>query len=207
MSLAIIKLNFEVKKKLNIGTKMKSTKADIPFQKVTINGKEVAYIPGSTIKGILRTCAIRIANLLNLKVDSYSVNPTELRMNKSDIICEIFGAPDKNSKIIVGDAYLDSSTEILTHIRIDDKYQVAKEGSLFKVEYIPIGSKFSCEIKCYNLSIDEMRLLLASIAEMNYERFGKAGLVEVKIDKDSQIPESYLNDSIIREILGVMKSG
>jgi hypothetical protein len=52
-----------------------------------------------------------------------------------------------------------------------------------------------------------MRLLLASIAEMNYERFGKAGLVEVKIDKDSQIPESYLNDSIIREILRVMKSG
>jgi|BEDMetMinimDraft_2_1075160.scaffolds.fasta_scaffold00330_9 Uncharacterized protein predicted to be involved in DNA repair (RAMP superfamily) len=207
MSLAIIKLNFEVKKKLNIGTKMKSTKADIPFKKVTINGKEVAYISGSTVKGILRTCAIRIANLLNLKVDSYSVYPSELRRNKSDIICELFGAPDKNSKIIIDDAYLDSNTEILTHVRIDDKYQVAKEGSLFKVEYLPIGSKFGCEIKCYNLSIDEMRLLLASVAEMNYERFGKAGLFEVKIGKNSQIPELYLNDSIIKEILGAMKDG
>jgi len=52
-----------------------------------------------------------------------------------------------------------------------------------------------------------MRLLLASIAEMKYERFGKAGIVEVNIDKDSQIPEPYLKDPIIKEILEVMKSG
>ena len=207
MSFAIINLNFEVKKKLNIGTKLRSIAADIPLQKININEKEMVYIPGSTIKGVLRTSAIRIAHLLKLQVNAYSVNPSMINNKGSDIICELFGAPNKSSKIFVEDAYLETNTEILTHIRIDDKYQVVKERSLFKAEYLPIGTKFKSKVKCYDVSIDEMRLLLASIVEMNYERFGKAGLVEVKIGKDSQIPETYLKDPIVKEILEAIRSG
>jgi CRISPR/Cas system CSM-associated protein Csm3 (group 7 of RAMP superfamily) len=207
MSLAIINLNFEVKKKLNIGTKQRSTVADIPIQRIRINGKEMIYIPGSTIKGVIRSSAIRIAHLLKYQVNSYTVHPSMIKNKRNDIICELFGAPEKDSKIYVEDAYIETNTEIFTHIRINEKYQVVEEGSLFRVEYIPIGTRFKSKIKCYDLSINEMRLLLASIAEMKYERFGKAGIVEVNIDKDSQIPEPYLKDPIIKEILEVMKSG
>jgi len=207
MSISIIKLNFEVVKKLNIGSKKATIKADMPFEKINVNGREKVYIPGSTLKGVLRTCMIRVAPLLGYGVLE-TINPENLqREGSKDIVSQTLGKPNENGKVLVSDAYLESDTEVLTHVRIEDDTLVVKEGSLFKVEYLPIGSKFSCEIKCYNLSIEEMRLLLASISQMKYERIGKCGLVNVKIDSSSLIPNEYLQDELIKEIYEVMKSG
>lgn len=200
MKKAKIIIHLKVIKKLNIGSKKPSLKADIPFEKITIGGEERLYIPASAIKGILRASAIKIAHLLGHTNVEYTVEPSKLRQS-SDIITSIFGKPDHEGKIMISTIPLSSNnTALLYHVRIDDKYGIVKEGSLFRIEYLNIGENFSCEINCHDLSIEEMRLLLAAISQLRYERFGRAGMVEISVDKHSEVSTEYLKDEIINTI-------
>lgn len=206
----VLSLLFTTEKKLNIssGGLALKTKSDVPFARIIASNEgEKIFIPASTIKGLLRTSLIRVSNLLGYSsgvIDS--VNPESLRSSKDDVITSIFGKPGTRSKIKISPAVLDNlDTYPLTHVKIDDKTKVAEEQGLFTVEYLPIGCNFKVKLIGNELSVEEIRALIAAITEIKYERIGKAGIVDVKIVKnESKIPKEVAEDSIVSLVLEAM---
>jgi len=193
-------------KKLTIGSGGLTliSKADVPFIKIKRADNKIGlFIPGSTIKGVLRTSLIRTAHLLNFKDLNASVYPGE-KVGSSDIVTSLFGCPGgPKGKIIVDSCMIEDIAQTITHVRINDKNRTAEEGALFSVQYLPIGSSFNIKIKGENLSLEESRALFLSILELKYERVGKSGLVDVSIiESESKIPDELRKDPLIREILG-----
>jgi CRISPR/Cas system CSM-associated protein Csm3 (group 7 of RAMP superfamily) len=204
----MLMLRFTTTKKLAVssGGLTLISKADIPFIRIKIaNGKTVPYIPGSTIKGVLRTSLTRTAHLLGFKNVNTSVYPDE-KVGSSDIVTSLFGGlSSPEGKITVDGCMIDESTNTITHVKINDKSRTAEEGGLFSVEYLPIGSAFNIRVEGRDLNLGESRALFLSILELRYERIGKSGLVDVLIIKsESKIPSELEEDPVIKEILEVI---
>jgi len=197
-----IKIRFTTIKKLNIGSAYAvKTRAEVPIQKIIINEKQYAYIPASTIKGILRTSLMKVANLLSHKAVHF-VDPERLSSIEDDVVVKLFGAPhNKPSKVFVDPIKINTQTIVLKHTTINDKIRIVKEGALFSVEYIPFEAQFETFIYGRGLNLEEARALFAAILELNYERIGKCGLVDVKIVKsESKVQKELLEDEIIKNI-------
>ena len=146
---------------------------DIPFYRQVIldnNNRSTLQIviPGSTIKGALRTAAIRIAWMLNLKA-APSIRPEELRQEIDDAIIALFGGPGdahkwRTSKIFVGNADISIERPIRrSRIKINRKTLKVGERALFTEEVIPIHSEISFEIEAVQLSEKEVDLSLIHI--------------------------------------------
>jgi len=196
-----LELILVTEKKLNVGAGALSPKikADVPL--IHLPG-EKCLIPGSTIKGILRTSLIRLLNTLGEKTPP-TVHPSSL-IDSNDMVGMIFGRPGKPGKIFVYGAILERDSCPITHVKIDDDTRTVAEGALYTVEYLPIGTEFTCRIEG-ELTIDELEYLLLSILEARYERIGKSGLVSFWIDKKrSELPveESELIKEIV-EVIGI----
>lgn len=193
---------FKTLKKFNIGGAYPvKTRADIPIQKISIGEKTYFYIPGSSIKGVLRTSLIKIAGLLGYKDVNWRVEPSKIRGR--DIITRLFGEPNGgHSKVYVEPVLIETTSLTLPHIKIKDSMRTVEEGTLFYVEYLPINLKFETYIYCNNVDKEEARAILAAIINMRFERIGKAGVLEVSIDPDkSEIPAELMDDPIIKTIL------
>lgn len=196
-----VMLRFRVIKKLHLsGIASAKTVADLSLSRMGSSNEFI--IPGSTIKGVLRTCMIRISKLFNYSVRNFSVYPEMI--HDDDIITSLMGRPNGyRSKVIVSPAVFTApNTIILSHVSIDDVTGTAREGNLFKIEYLPPGVEFSSVIEAHNITQEEARLLFLAIVEMNYERFGRGGIVEVSIVKNSSvIPDEIAKDPVIKEVL------
>jgi len=168
---------------------------DLP---VLTDPEERPYIPGSSLKGRVRTEAERIARQKGMDV----CKPPDvknmcgsLKKNPNDfcICCRIFGtAGDLSvaSKVKFRDAYPLSKVETFlerTGIAIDrDKGAVAK-GALYTIQAVPAGVQFSLEIVCENMSEDELRLLKAALKSVQDSALGGSssrgfGKVKIRID-------------------------
>lgn len=196
-----IKIRLTTVKKLNIGSAYAvKTQADVPIQKILLHDKQYVFIPASTIKGVLRTSLMKVAKLLGYKV-AHFVDPERL-LSVNDIVVRLFGGPhNKPSKIFIDPIIAESQTIALKHITINDKTRVVKERALFSVEYIPPENQFETFIHGRGLTLEEVRALFTAILELNYERIGKCGLVDVKIVKlESKIQKELLDDEIVKNI-------
>lgn len=196
-----LKLKLIVEKKLSIGSGGISPKfkADITLPSIEgIDGQERIYIPGSTIKGVLRTSLMRIAWLLGHEQPS----------GKGDIVTTLFGEPHSPlpSKVYVDSAFIKASTEVLPHVKINDKSGTAEERALFRIEYIPIGEEITTTLIARDLSVDEVKALLAAILNLRYERIGRAGVVNVRIVEAEGL-DKFLADPVVNEIYGSLKGG
>lgn len=152
-------------------------------------GQRYEYcIPGSTLKGVLRTSASKVARLLGL-ASCYEISPDKT-CGRCDV-CDVFGAPDKPSKIFVGDATPSSSlsSTSITHTSINRKRRVVERWALFSVETYPIGSSFHFEISCRGLPLKHIKLLLVALANMRYMRFGRGSYVHVQAEVEGKLPE------------------
>jgi len=156
-------------------------------------------IPGSTIKGILRQISSRIAYMHNLKTCK-SIEPEEMVKIKNCSICDMFGMPNKPSKIIVSNAVCDSEIIplIQTRIRINKSKGKTEEGALFTMERLPKGLEFEFKIYFKDLSEKQLELLVHALSEMRYHNFGASGgRVYIKVEK---FP-SQLETDIIKNLL------
>jgi CRISPR-associated protein Csm3 len=156
------------------------------------------YIPGSSLKGRVRTEAERIARQKGMDV----CKPPDvknmcgsLKRDPDDfcVCCKIFGtAGDLSvaSKVKFRDAYPLSKVETLLErkgIAIDrDKGTVAR-GALYTIQAIPAGVQFDLEIVCENMSEDELKLLKAALKSVEDSALGGSstrgfGKVKIKID-------------------------
>jgi len=202
-----IDLRLVTERKLNIGSGgiAPKIKAEVPIMSIRdFSGSDNILIPGSTIKGVLRTSLIKISSLLGYDYVTHTINPDD--KIGDDIVTKLFGKPNDNvqSKISVGSVMVKARTETLTHVRISDDTRTAERGKLFSVEYLPIGYIIDLTIEARDLSIEEARALTAAIANLRYERIGRSGIVDVKI-RDSYGFEKYLLDPVIKEIYNSLR--
>jgi len=121
----------------------------------------VPYIPGSSLKG-------KIRSLLGLKEGSIDVK------NDSDLLVKMFGSSEKGketiSRLIFRDAVLDEDdfknvfqdaimdtdfTEAKYENTIDRKSGTTKKGGLRQIERVPAGAKFNFEIVVNKFDTDE----------------------------------------------------
>ncbi|MHA1594239.1 MAG: RAMP superfamily CRISPR-associated protein [Candidatus Baldrarchaeia archaeon] len=206
----MIELRFRLKLRsktlITISTGISYTSgADIPFFR-SPNGKYI--IPGSTVKGVLRRCASRVAPLLGL-TSCGEIEPAKIWGKHADMVksgtqlpeldgrhvchvCHLMGAPGIiRSRLHVPQfiCKFEDSPLIHTRIRIDDRSLTVSEGGLFVLEAFPPGTEFepSHDVIIYAKDEDEavwsQNLFLAAVANLRYEVIGRGAMVDVKIEK------------------------
>lgn len=111
------------------------------------------YIPGSSIKGVLRSEAERYAKLKGLFVCDVIENPRleEDRKDKGEppcIICQIFGGPTVASHIVVANAMPINNYRVETRTCVSISRITGGQfpGRLYDVEYIAPNGCFKWEV-------------------------------------------------------------
>ena len=156
---------------------------------VRIGGEVV--IPGSSLKGALRTAAHRAAGRLGLtscgQVEPGMISKAHEAMGRVCDVCELFGMPgaagSSSSKLFVSNLRpkLDISTITVTRVSLDPARGKAREGGLFTVEAIPPCTLFEGEITLLSDDGKHLKLLLAALDELASGSFGRGAIVEVRV--------------------------
>ncbi|MBS7634484.1 CRISPR-associated RAMP protein [Candidatus Bathyarchaeota archaeon] len=156
------------------------------------------YIPGSSLKGRVRTEAERIARKMGMDVceppDVKNMcGSRKSRVEDFCICCRIFGTAGNislASKVKFRDAYPLERIESLLEragIAIDRGTGAVARGALYTIEAVPAGAKFSLEIVADNLSDDELKLLKAALKSVEDSALGGSstrgfGKVRIAVD-------------------------
>ena len=137
------------------------------------------YIPGSSIKGALRSLAEALARASGLNVCNIfdaknnpcvkavkifkekgreqSIGSEALSFEGPCIVCRIFGNQELASHLVVYDALpVKGKTRVFQRTRVGiDRFRGASyQGALFTYEYIPRNYKWSFKLEIYNIDID-----------------------------------------------------
>ncbi|MDR1896381.1 MAG: type III-A CRISPR-associated RAMP protein Csm3 [Prevotellaceae bacterium] len=150
----IVKGTITLKTGLHIGGSKSSLDIGGLDSPVIKTPQGIPYIPGSSLKG-------KIRSLLGLKEGSFDVK------TDSDVLIKMFGSSEKGketiSRLIFRDAVLDEAdfkkvftdndaildteyTEAKYENTIDRKSGTTKKGGLRQIERVPAGAKFNFEI-------------------------------------------------------------
>lgn len=157
---------------LRVGTgkgPLLGTTVDNTFLRIRRSGKEIPYIPGSTIKGVLRNYFEQLARLkypeLHDPWDQDEIEK-EAKEGRFCVVCGTFGSTKIASHIRVFDAYPTSkvTTNIKTCVGIDREFQAARPAILYTEEFIEPGYEWSFKMGIINIQFpeggDERSLLL-----------------------------------------------
>jgi CRISPR-associated RAMP protein (TIGR02581 family) len=142
---------------------------DNTFLRIRRDGEEIPYIPGSTIKGVLRNYFEQLARLkypeLHDPWDRDEIEK-EAKEGRFCVVCGTFGSTKIASHIRVFDAYPTSkvTTNIKTCVGIDREFQAARPAILYTEEFIEPGYEWSFKMDIINIQFpeggDERSLLL-----------------------------------------------
>ncbi|MEM4328618.1 MAG: RAMP superfamily CRISPR-associated protein, partial [Candidatus Caldarchaeum sp.] len=146
---------------------------DVSFaaKPVLLNGKTsyIPYIPGSSVKGALRSAATRIAGhdpqALHAQANTLgftSCNESLSKLMRECDVCNLFGKPGIiYPKVFFGDFNCEKPPKprVLTKVGIEDKSSTASEHALYSIEYITPQTIFKGEISYMRLTEREMELL------------------------------------------------
>lgn len=168
--------------------------ADIMFARKLKGGKLTIYIPGSSVKGSLRSAASKVAESYGFS-SCGKVSPWEIKHQNPCDVCRLFGYPHMNnnshlirSPLIVSDFMASKAkTVTLTRVSIDDKTLTAEERKLYTVEHVFPGTEFVGTIKVDENAKDLLPLLMLAIAELRTGRFGRRSIVDAKIEGDVDV--------------------
>jgi CRISPR-associated RAMP protein (TIGR02581 family) len=176
------------------------------------------YIPGSSFKGALRACVESLVRSVNPSRKA-ACNPVsskkkdwclesvegltddEVIIDKTCLVCRVFGSPWLASKISIRDLQIDEEIwfeqfEVRNGVAIDRDTETAADGKLYDFEVVPAGARFGCEIVIENASPWELGLVMLGLRpfERGEASLGGArsrGLGVVKIDWKSR---TQIND-------------
>jgi len=167
------------------------------------NGHEYPYIPGSSLKGAIRSHCVKLMRSAGLRVCDGLPGATCLRGNEfdeleraglshEDIIraiasrsidagiclgCLIFGAPGLASHTRFYDAYPENyRLGYRTMVAIERRTGAARRGALFSVEYVEPGSRFSFRIEFLNLPNYAIGVVAEALRDMDLGLLKLGGL-------------------------------
>ncbi len=152
------------------------------------------YIPGSSVKGALRSAASRIA-------EAYGFSSCGRAVSKYLLDCEVCGLFGRENtphpKLFFSDFVPEGEMVkfVRTNVRLSDSSLTAEEHALFSVERITYQTVFTGRIDFYNLGDREVALLLLALAELRLGRFGRASSVDVMVENVKElghlVPSNY----------------
>lgn len=110
----------------------------VQFLHIKKNGRNIYYIPGSSIKGVLRNHTEKIFYHLNI-IKTYIGDKEEKK--DLDAVSRLFGSRSYRGRLSIEDAFFpeDTETEKQEHVAIDRFRGGAKDGALFSIETINNG--------------------------------------------------------------------
>ncbi len=120
------------------------------------NYSDYPIIPGSSLKGVLRTEMERL--LKGLKIDICTVpDVCKSRKRKVDVecpVCMLFGGAELAGSVRIKDATANrKKTVIRDGVAIERKTRKAKGGAKYDIEAVPQGTDFYGEVAIENLDI------------------------------------------------------
>ena len=173
---------------------------------------EVLYIPGSSVKGALRTAASRVAAAYGftscgetrpeLIAKAHAGGPCD--------VCRLFGYPGDDlsaaSRVWVSDFNPVGEPRTVTVVRVglDDRTLTAREGVLYSMEHLLPGSEFEGEVRVDEDARNLVPLLLLAIAELRTGRFGRRSVVDARIVDDGVLDGAV--EARWRPLLGELRS-
>ena len=136
-------------------------------------------IPGSSLKGALRSSAARIAEPYKFS-SCGQVRPE--KMQPCDV-CELFGFPNSLPNLMVSDLEPRASprTIMVTRVKLDDRSLKAEEGGLYTQEHA-YATEFTGEVIVLKPDQRLLGLLLLSVAELRLGRVGRDTLLDLKLE-------------------------
>jgi CRISPR-associated RAMP protein (TIGR02581 family) len=170
------------------------TTPDMSFVRTMRNGAETIYLPGSSLKGVLRAHCERLARTVQgskviacyplgneacgetLKDKDHSAEQIHA---KSCFVCRLFGNTSLASHFRTADAYLkgDHHTEERNGIAIDRVFGSTLGGALFNYETVTAG-EFQTTLYIKNFTLAQLGLLSLTLRDLTAERirlgFGKS---------------------------------
>jgi len=178
--------------------------ADLPILKLPDG---TPYIPGSSLKGIIRSHFERIVTGLGIRVCIYQKSQTpiipdyECEPENPCISCELFGSKNMSSRVIVRDSYPREKVEgiIRKGIALNrDTKTVSPGRGPFDIEFVPPGTKFDLEIVIENPEEWMLGALFATLEDIsNIGGQVSRGMGKVKIEIIKI--ESWTPDSIVKQ--------
>ncbi len=150
---------------------------------------EVLYIPGSSVKGALRTAASRVAAAYGF-TSCGETRPDLIAKAHAGVpcdVCKLFGYPDDDpsaaSRIWVSDFDLvgGAGKTVVVRVALDNKTLTARQGALYSMEHLLPGSEFEGEIRVDESARELIPLLLLAIAELRTGRFGRRSVVDARV--------------------------
>ncbi|QKR00770.1 hypothetical protein GWK48_10555 [Metallosphaera tengchongensis] len=173
---------------------------DVPFNELGI--------PPSSVKGALRTAVSRYTPS-NFTACS-EVNPDMMRSKHASgpcDVCKLFGYPGSGESCFYVEVEgVQLEKYLLTRVAIEDKTQKAKEGSLFTQEVLRPGFQFKATL---NYTCEDPRLfklLLYSLLSLRLWRFGRNGMVDLKVTNPEQICKSTSCDNELKTVLSSLSN-
>ncbi len=170
---------------------------DLPILK-TPEGEP--YIPGSSLKGVLRSEAERILRGHGIRICIYEKHEREIvpdydcTPDNPCPSCEIFGSRNMASRILISDALLEDESKEKGKITAErpgvalyrDTRTIAPGRGPFYIEYVPSGVKFRFEIVFENPEDWMLGLIFTALEAIRYvggQVSRGMGRVEIKVEK------------------------
>jgi hypothetical protein len=150
---------------------------------------EVLYIPGSSVKGALRTAASRVAAAYGF-TSCGETRPDLIAKAHASApcdVCKLFGYsgddPSAASRVWVSDfdSVGGAGKTVVVRVALDNKTLTARQGALYSMEHLLPGSEFEGEVRVDESARDLVPLLLLAIAELRTGRFGRRSIVDARV--------------------------
>lgn len=204
-----LELEWTTKSPVLVGSGDDSPEYDMPTIRLAYQGEDTPYIPGSSIKGVLRHAIERELRSNGIPVcDSSNPRHSCAGIKKREIsslqrkgdnetlrdlvkgfcpACIIFGSHGFKGRVRFLDAYpatdkhgnLDFATGGRPGIAIDRRSGGTMRGALWQIEYIAEESRFRSKILTENLEDEYFALLMKAILSFNQEQL-KVGALTTK---------------------------
>jgi CRISPR/Cas system CSM-associated protein Csm3 (group 7 of RAMP superfamily) len=169
---------------------------------ILLSPEEEPYIPGSSLKGVVRSCAERTLRSVAAPHVDGEKEPCAMCL-----AARVFGSQSQASKVLFRDCpSKGSSRDYRFGIGIDRKTKTVADGALFSIEFVPTGARFQVEILADNLADEELGILCvglnplveghASLGGGKSRGLGAVKLDFTKIEKISPIHYLYSDPSI-----------
>jgi CRISPR-associated RAMP protein (TIGR02581 family) len=201
---------------LRVGTgkgPLLGTTVDNTFLRIRRSGEEIPYIPGSTIKGVLRNYFEQLARLKYPELhDPWDRDKIEKEAKEGNfcVVCGTFGSTKIASHIRVFDAYPTSkvTTNIKTCVGIDREFQAARPDILYTEEFVEPGYEWSFKMDIINIQFpegfDERSTLLSetlNVLKRGFLSFGarkSVGFGQIQL-KEAKWVRYVVKDGVLKE--------
>ncbi len=157
------------------------------------NGQREVFLPGTSLKGVIRSHLEKIARTLNEPVicnpfdkKSYCGEklqerkrvefknaplPNDMAYRESCPVCRLFGSTFYTGRISIGDAYLENSdrplpTELRDGVGIDRLTGGAAHGAKFDLEAVSPDVAFKTQVYLRNFEIWQLGMVLLAVKDL-----------------------------------------